>query len=100
MVAERQMAGCYIGLTSSKANLHSRVDLNEIISVLLIDQELGSACIAIVDRLGKLDGIIQDGLTHVQRQIFGRSQLHDLLVTTLHAAVSLVQVDDIAEVVA
>ena len=37
MVAERQMAGCYIGLTSSKANLHSRIDLNEIISVLLID---------------------------------------------------------------
>ena len=37
MVAGRQMAGWYMGLTRSKANLHSRIDLNEIISVLLID---------------------------------------------------------------
>lgn len=37
MVAGRQMAGWYMGLTSSKANLHSGIDLNEIISVLLID---------------------------------------------------------------
>ena len=80
-------------------SLHSGVDLNEVVAVLLVDQELGGTGIAVVDRLGQLHGVVEDGIAYLNREILCRSQLDDLLVATLHGAVTLVQVDDIAKVV-
>ena len=77
-------------------DLDSRVDLDKVVPVLLVDQELGGTCVAVVDRLGKPDGIGQDGIASFDRKIFGRGEFDDLLVTSLNGAVTLVQVDDIA----
>jgi len=77
-------------------DLDSRVDLDKVVPVLLVDQELGGTGVAVVDRLGKPDGIGQDGIASFDRKIFGRGEFDDLLVTSLNGAVTLVQVDDIA----
>ena len=66
---------------------------------LLINQELSCTSVAVVDRLGQLNGIVQDVVASLLWQILGRCQFHDLLMSSLHGAVTLVQVDDIAVVV-
>src|SRR5690242_15811389 len=70
-----------------------------IVPVLLVDQELGSTGVAVLDGLCEPDGIGQDGIAGLNGQILSRSNLNDLLVTTLHGAVTLVQVDDVTLVV-
>lgn len=77
-------------------NLDSGVDFDEVVSVLLVDQELSGTGIAVVDRLGELDSIGQDGITSLYWQVLGGSKLDDLLVTSLDRAVTLIQVDDVA----
>jgi hypothetical protein len=80
-------------------NLNTRVDLNEVVTVLLVNQELRSACIAVFDGLSKSDGISQNGVTGLDREVLCWGNLDNLLVTTLHRAVTLVQVDDVTEIV-
>lgn len=80
-------------------NLDTRVDLNEVVSVLLINQELRSACIAISSSLGQSDGIREDAVTNIGGKVLGRGNLDDLLVSSLDRAVTLVQMDNVAMVV-
>lgn len=80
-------------------DLNTGVDLDKVVAVQLVDQELRSACIAVVDRLGEPDGIVQDSVSDFGRKILGRSNLDDLLVSALYGAVTLVQVDNVAVVV-
>lgn len=79
--------------------LNTGVNLNEVIPVLLVDQELGRACVAVFNRLGKPDRISQDGITGCNREILRRSNLDYLLMTALNTAVTLVEMDNIAEIV-
>ena len=72
---------------------------DEIIPVLLIDQEFSSTGVAVLDRLCEPDGISQDSIASLDWQILCRCNLNDLLVTALNGAVTLVQVNNIAEVV-
>src|SRR5699024_6744854 len=58
--------------------------------------ELGGTGVAVPHRLGQLDSICQEAVTHVDGQVLGGSQLNDLLVTTLDRAVTLEEVNDIA----
>ena len=74
-------------------------DTCEILPVLLVNQELSSTSVAVLHGLSQPDGISQDGVAGLNGQVLGRSNFNDLLVTTLHGAVTLVQVDDIALVV-
>ena len=67
--------------------------------VLLVDQELGSTCIAVVHRLGKPDSIVEDGIAGLDGQVLRRGKLDDLLMATLDTAVALVQMHDVAEIV-
>ncbi len=58
------------------------------------------AGVAVVDRLGQLDGVAQDGVPRLDGEVLGRRDLHHLLVAALDGAVALVQVHDVAVVVA
>lgn len=80
-------------------DLDTGVDLNEVVAVLLVNQELRSACIAVVGSLGQSDGVGKNLVTDIGGKILGRSNLNDLLVSSLNGAVTLVQVDNIALVV-
>lgn len=80
-------------------DLDTRIDLNEVVAVLLVNEELRSACIAIVDRLGQSNGVSQDVVSDFGREILGGSNFDDLLVSSLDGAVTLVQVDNVTMVV-
>lgn len=80
-------------------DLDSRVDLDEVVAVLLVDKELGGTGIAVVDRLGQLDGVGKNGISGLYGKVLGRSNLNNLLVATLDGAVTLIQVDNVAMVV-
>lgn len=77
-------------------DLDTGVDFDKVVSVLLVDEELGSTGVAVVDRFGELDRISENGIASLDRQVLGWSKLDDLLVTSLYGAVTLVQVDDVA----
>lgn len=80
-------------------DLDTRVDFNEVVAVLLVDQELSGTGVAVVDRLGESDGICENSIAGLDGQILGRGNLNDLLVTALDRAVTLVEVDNVAVVV-
>ena len=80
-------------------DLDSGVDLDKVVAVLLVDKELSGTGIAVVDRLGQLDGIVKDGITSLNRQVLCGGNFDNLLMTALDGAVTLVQVDDVAVVV-
>ena len=77
-------------------DLNTRVDLDEVVPALLINQELGRTGVSVVDGFRELDGIAQDGLSDVFRQVRCRGNLNDLLVSSLDGTVSLVQMDTVA----
>lgn len=81
-------------------DLDTGVDLDKVVAVLLVDQELCGSRISVVDRLGKLDSIVQEGIADLGGEVLGRGQLDNLLVPALDGAVTLVQVDDVSVVVA
>lgn len=83
-------SGCYV---------HSRVDLDEVVAVLLIDQKLGCSSIAVVDRLGQLDCISENGIASLDWQILCWCKFNNLLMTSLDGAITLVQMHDVAVVV-
>jgi hypothetical protein len=80
-------------------DLDTGVDLDEVVSVLLVDQELGGSGISVVDRPSKLDGIGQEGIANVGREVLGRGQLDDFLMSSLNGTITLVEVDDVSVVV-
>jgi len=79
---------------------HSRVDFDKVIAVLLVDQEFRGAGVAVVGSLGQPDGVVEDGVPNFNREVLCRRKLDHLLVTSLDGAVSLVEVNDVAMVVA
>ena len=82
-----------------RCHVHSRVNLDKVVAVLLIDQELCCASIAVVDRLGQLHSIGQDGITRLNWQILGWCQFNDFLMSSLDRAITLVQMDHVTMVV-
>lgn len=86
-------------LSNGVLDLNTGVDLDEVVAVKLVDQKLCSACIAVVDRLGQSDGVVEDSISDLGGKILGRGNFDDLLVSTLNGAVTLVQVDNVAVVV-
>lgn len=86
-------------LSDGVLDLDTRVDLDEVVAVLLVNQELRSACIAVAGSLGQTDSIVENVVTDIGRKVLGRGNLNDLLVSSLDGAVTLVQVDNVAVVV-
>lgn len=82
-------------LSDGVLDLDSGVDLDEVVAVLLVNQELGGTSVAVVDRLGESDSVVQDGLAGLLGQVLRRGKLDDLLVTSLDTAVTLEQVDHV-----
>lgn len=77
-------------------DLDAGIDLDEVVPVHLVDEELGSSCVAVLDVPCDLDSIAQDGLTDLLGEVGRRSNLDDLLMATLDGAVTLEQVDAVA----
>lgn len=73
--------------------------LDKVVAILLINQEFSSTRVPVLDALRQPDSVGKNGITSLNREILGRSNLNDLLVTTLDTAVTLVQMDDITLVV-
>ena len=44
-------------------DLDAGVDLDKVMAILLVNQELGGSCVLVLDILGELDGVIQDGIS-------------------------------------
>jgi hypothetical protein len=65
----------------------------------LVNQELGSSGVSVLDALCEPDSIGKDSITSLNWEVLCRSNLNDLLVTTLDTAVTLVEMDDVALVV-
>jgi hypothetical protein len=80
-------------------NLDARVDLDEVVTVLLVYQELGCPGITVSNRAGKADSVVEDRIPHIGGQVLGRGNLDDLLVSPLDGAVTLVKMDNVAMVV-
>lgn len=59
-------------------NLDTRVDLDEVVSALLVDQELGSTGVSVFDVSSKSEGIVQNSLSDVLVEVRGRSDFDDL----------------------
>jgi hypothetical protein len=77
-------------------DLNAGVDFDKVMPILLVDKELGRACVAVPDVPGDLDGVGQDGLANLLGKVGGRSDLNNLLVATLDGAVALKQMDTVA----
>jgi hypothetical protein len=86
-------------LSDSVLDLDTRVDLDKVVTVLLVDQELRSACIAVAGCLGQSNSVGENVVTDLSGEIFGRGNLDNLLVSSLDGAVTLVQVNDVTMVV-
>jgi hypothetical protein len=61
-------------------DLNSRVDLNEVVPALLIDQELCGTGISVLHSIGELDGVVQDSLTGLFGKMRGRGNLNNLWI--------------------
>jgi hypothetical protein len=96
--------GCYnINASDFLGNgvldLDTGVNLNEVVAVLLVDQELGGTGVSVVNRLGELDSVGQDGVSGSNRQVLRGCNLNDLLVSSLDGTVTFKQVNNVAVVV-
>ena len=77
-------------------DLDTGVHLDEDVVAALVHEELDGASALVVDVLAELHSVRTDAVTQFRIQRRSRSDLHDLLVTTLHGAVTLEEVDDVA----
>lgn len=77
-------------------DLDAGVDFDKVVTVLLVDKELGGACVAVLDVPGDLDSVVQNSLTNIFGKVGRGSNLDDLLVATLDRAVTLEQMDAVA----
>lgn len=85
--------------SDSVLDLDTRVDLDEVVAVLLVDQELSGTRVAVVDGLGKLDRVGKDSIASLDGKVLGGGNLDNLLVAALNGAVTLKEMDDVAVVV-
>ena len=76
-------------------DLNTRVNLDEVVPSHLVNQELSSTRISVPDTLRKLDGVGQNRLSDLLRQVGSRRNLNDLLMTTLDRAVTLKEVNGV-----
>ena len=81
-------------------DLDAGVDLDEVVAVLLVNEELGGTSVAVVDGFGELDCVVQDGVSNVLGKVLGGGDLDDFLMSPLDGAVALVQMDNVAVIVA
>jgi hypothetical protein len=86
-------------LGDSVLDLDTGVDLDEVVTVLLVNQELSSTSVTVANGLGQTDGIVKNSLADVLGKVLSGGNLDDLLVTTLNGTVTLVQVDDVSVVI-
>jgi hypothetical protein len=86
-------------LGDSVLDLDTGIDFDKVVSVLLVDEELCGACVAVVDGPGQLDSIGQDSVSNIGGKVLGRCNLDNLLMTALNGAITLVKVDNVAVVV-
>ena len=81
-------------------DLDARVHLDEdVLARALprrVEQELDGARVDVVDRLRERDRVAVQRLTNVLVEVRSRRNLDDLLVTTLHRAVTLEQVNRVS----
>lgn len=74
-------------------DLDTRVDLNEVVAVLLVDEEFGCTGVTVLDSFRELEGVRQDGLSDGFLQMGSRGDFDDLLVTSLDGTVSFKEVN-------
>lgn len=77
-------------------DLDTGVDLNEVVSAKLVDEELGRTGVTVADATSELEGIAEDSLTDGFVEMRSGSDFDDLLVTTLNGTVTLKEVDTVA----
>ena len=81
-------------------DLDARVDLDEVVAPLLVDEELDRARVQVVRTLHQPERVLLERLAERRRQVPRRRDLDHLLVAALHRAVALPQVDGAALAVA
>jgi hypothetical protein len=78
-------------------DLNTRVDLDEVVAVLLVDQELGGTSIAVVGSLGEFDGVVENGVPSRLGQILCGSEFYTSSVqgslSAMHPEVELLTDD-------
>ncbi len=77
-------------------DLDPRIHLDEDVMTALVEQELHSAGVAVPDVAGEGDRVGADLVAQLLGQVRSRRELDDLLVTALHAAVPLVEMNHVA----
>jgi hypothetical protein len=80
-------------------DLDTRVDLDEVVLVLLVHQELSSTGVAVVHRSSQPHGIIEYGIPGLGGKVLGGGNLDDFLMSALDRAVTLVKVNNVAMVI-
>ena len=77
-------------------DLNTRVNFDEVMPAHLVNQELSGTGIPVSDALRELDGIRENGLANLFGEVSRGRDLDDLLVATLHGAVTLKEVYGVA----
>lgn len=77
-------------------DLNPRIDFDEVMSSLLVDQEFRGSGIPVVDVLSKLDRVRPDGLANFLGKMCRRGNLDNLLMTTLNGTIAFKQVNNVA----
>ena len=81
-------------------DLDARVDLDEVVPAVLADQELDRAGVGVAHLARDLERVVGQPRAQLLGERPGRRVLDDLLMAPLHRAVALVEVDQVAVVVA
>ena len=81
-------------------DLDARIHLEEVVATLGVNHEFDGACVAVIDVLCELDCVVKQALTKHRVEVWRRSEFDNLLVATLHGAITLAQVNDVTIVVA
>ena len=77
-------------------DLHARVHFDEHVVAVFINKEFDGSRAAVVDVPREVHRVGADGLALFGRQARRGREFHDFLVATLHGAVALKEVDDVA----
>ena len=80
-------------------NLDTRVHLNEVWIAFLVHKEFKCTGISVADLLAKLDSAVENNLTCCFRNTESRCIFNNLLMTTLHGAVTIVKVNNVAVII-
>jgi len=65
-------------LCDSVLDLDTRVDLDKVVTALLVDQEFSGTRVSVVDSLGQFQRVVEDRLTDRLVEVGGRSDFDDL----------------------